>query len=141
MARHTDAYPGCRVIRSRPLRRSGAIPRKGRIKPKKRSAAEYRRIYGSRERVEFVKSLPCAWCVARGRVRMCGPSENAHVENGGMGRKADHTKIVPLGRHHHEKYDRHMPPFDKPSVRLCVEIMARETERLWQAHQGKGRTK
>jgi hypothetical protein len=31
----------------------------------------------------------------------CRQSENAHIETGGMSRKEDHTKIVPLCAWHH----------------------------------------
>lgn len=56
---------------------------------RKRHTREWIRAYGSPERCEFVKGLPCVVC---GFV----PSENAHIETGGMGRKADADKIVPL---------------------------------------------
>lgn len=59
------------------------------IKAKKRSASDFARVYGSKARVEFVKSLPCVACNAT-------PSDNAHIKSGGMGRKADYTDIVPL---------------------------------------------
>lgn len=61
-----------------------------RIKKRPRSKKEFARIYGSKERVEFVKSLPCSAC------GIVGYSENAHIETGGMGRKSDYTKIIPL---------------------------------------------
>lgn len=64
------------------------------IKKKKRKPSEFARIYGSKARVEFVKSLPCAAC------GVVGYSENAHVaptsESGGAGRKADAKWIAPL---------------------------------------------
>lgn len=65
-----------------------ASSKKPRRKPRKPS--EFARIYHSKQRVEFVKSLPCAAC------GVVGYSENAHIETGGMGRKADFDKIVPL---------------------------------------------
>ena len=79
------------------LRRGASMARGGRIKPKKRSASEFARIYGSVARVAWVKSLPClvaSWGCG-------GPIENAHAENGGMGRKADAETVVPLCRSHH----------------------------------------
>lgn len=68
--------------------------RSGRIRPKKRTAGEFSRIYGSKARVQWVKSQPCLVCGF-------GPCENAHVVSGGMGRKADANTIVPLCRDHH----------------------------------------
>lgn len=71
-----------------------------RMRPKKRSASEYARIYGSRERVERIKAMPCTvpGCVRR-------PSENAHIENGGMGRKAGWETVLPLCHQHHHQLD------------------------------------
>jgi hypothetical protein len=71
------------------MKRSQPMKRAGRIKPKPRTRSEFARIYGSKARVEWVKSLPCLIC---GR----GPCDNAHTENGGMGRKGDAASIVPL---------------------------------------------
>jgi hypothetical protein len=63
-------------------------------KPKRKNKAqvareEWARIYGSRERVEWVKAQPCV-------VDGYGPSENAHTENEGMSRKGHYTTIIPL---------------------------------------------
>lgn len=70
---------------------------------KSRNHARYRknwlRAYGSEKRVRFVKSLPCLV----NNAECSGPIENAHIENGGMGRKADADKIVPLCQHHHRE--------------------------------------
>lgn len=99
----------------------------------KRKASEFRRCYGSRERVLFVKGLPCSACGG------AGYSENAHVPpkgEAGTGYKADYRFIAPLclitvsigchallhnnGRHWFEKY------WD-----IDLEKCAAETERLW----------
>lgn len=56
----------------------------------KRRASEFRRCYGSRDRVMAIKALACYVC---GRA----PSENAHLPSrSGMGRKGDWTEIVDL---------------------------------------------
>lgn len=55
-----------------------------------RKAREFKRAYGSKARVAWVKSLPCVAC------GVVGYSENAHVTSGGVGRKADASQIVPL---------------------------------------------
>lgn len=71
-----------------------------RKKNHKRRAKEFTRCYGSEERVTQIKALPCA-------VPGCSrqPSDNAHVCNGGMGRKADWEWVVNLCRHHHTLLD------------------------------------
>jgi len=50
--------------------------------------ADWARVFGSKERVEWVKQLNCVACGTT-------PCENAHVRNGGTGRKADARWIVP----------------------------------------------
>ncbi len=60
------------------------------MKKRPRPKSETLRIYGPPERREFVKSQPCVACGKQ------GDSENAHIETGGMGRKADFDKIIPL---------------------------------------------
>ena len=65
-----------------------------------RKPAEFKRVYHSVPRVEFVKALPCCVCFRR------RGSENHHVRNGGMGRKAGYSTIVPLCFECHERYHR-----------------------------------
>ncbi len=79
-----------------------AIARKSRPKPinRKRRASEFRRAYGSQERVAFVRRLPCVVCVGL-MVRPAGESDNAHIIGGGAGRKADARHIAPICRIHH----------------------------------------
>lgn len=57
---------------------------------------EWERAYGSEARVRWVQSLRC---LVPGCTRW--PSDNAHIETGGTGRKADADRIVPLCRAHH----------------------------------------
>lgn len=73
-----------------PIKRSTGLKRTKKITAKKRSASEFRRIYGSRARVAFVKRLPCFSCWE------VGESQNAHTVSGGMGRKANAAEIIPL---------------------------------------------
>lgn len=121
-----------------PQRKAG-VKRGGRIKPKPRSAAEYARIYGSKERVEFVKSLPCVGC-GRDWEHTRVPIDNAHIENGGTGRKADHTKIVPLCSPTapkfscHGRFHRHGREDLEMWAGINLETAAAETEAAWQAH-------
>ena len=110
-------------------------PKKG-IRKKKRKPSEFARIYGSKERVEFIKSLPCAACLA------VGFSQNAHLlGNGGAGRKKSYTTVGPLCGGCHEQYDEHrwafnivFPDFDPIKV-------SAETETAWLAYQSAGQPK
>jgi hypothetical protein len=102
------------------------------VNPSRREKS-FARCYGSRARVAWVKSQPCAWCVLRGLVRISRPSDNAHSEGGGgMGRKADYTTVLPMCRRHHEQYDQHRAPFDRPIPRAAIKILAERTEAAWQ---------
>lgn len=65
----------------------------------KRREKAFRRAYGSKERVEWTRLHGCVVCA---RV----PCDNAHVVGGGMGRKADADRIVPLCREHHDDLHR-----------------------------------
>lgn len=107
----------------------GELKRKTGLKPKRRKPSEYARIYGSRARVEAIKRMRCA-------VPGCGlgPCHNAHIRNGGMGRKSDWTDIVPLcGRHHFafddqlgsvELFDRRFgTDLEALAARLAVEVL------------------
>lgn len=72
-----------------PLKRKTKLVAKTKPKAKKRTTSDFARVYGSKARVEWVKSQPCVACHS-------GPCENAHIKSGGVGRKADFTQIVPL---------------------------------------------
>lgn len=78
--------------RTKPIKRTA-------VKRKPRKASEFARIYGSKARVAFVKSMTC--CLCRDT-----PCDNAHVKGkSGMGRKGDYTTIAALCRFHHAMYD------------------------------------
>lgn len=122
----------------KPLPRAKKKMRKsGRIKPKKRSASEYARIYGSEARVEFVKAIPCVGC---GRSQPFVPIENAHIENDGLSRKAHYTKIVPLCGRFAPKFSCHerMHNHGREDLELWsgknLEIEAARIEKLWQSN-------
>lgn len=80
------------IKRNKPLPRSASPIARGK-RPKsvnaKRKKSEWARAYHSEAFVRFTKAAPCA---ADGRM----PSDAAHTENGGMGRKGDWTTIIPL---------------------------------------------
>lgn len=109
---------------------SHPIPR-GRPKPvnANRRTREYARTYHSKARVEFIKSMPCAYCRARDCV-------NAHTTGGGMSRKGDYTTIAPLCHRCHSAYDEHRFPFNSPLARTGIAFAAEYAERAWLAFAG-----
>jgi hypothetical protein len=104
--------------------RSVPLKRGGRIKPKKRSAAEFTRIYGSKARVAWIKAQPCLVCHR-------SPCDNAHTVTGGTGRKAGFETIVPLCRRCHLGYDQHRYPFNVWSFRDPIQDAAAEYVAGW----------
>lgn len=91
---------------------------------------EFKRCYHSQERVVFLQQLPCIvpGCVA-------APCQNAHIHNGGMGRKADYTFTVPACAQHHHLLDNHLgrKKFEQLyHVDLAAEAI--DTELRWQQH-------
>lgn len=93
-----------------------------------RKKREFKRCYGSAERVAFVKSLPCIVAHARD----CdGEIENAHVISGGAGRKADASCIAPLCRRHHSEL--HAIGANTFQLVRCVQLLpcAAETNIAW----------
>ena len=59
----------------------------------------FARVYGSAERVAWMRRQPCLVCSGL-------PSENAHTRSGGTGRKGDADSIVPLCHYHHAQLHR-----------------------------------
>lgn len=90
-----------------------------------RKRADFLRIYGSKERVEWVKSLPS---IASGRT----PCVNAHTATGGMGRKADYTTIVPLTHEEHEELHRKGQRTFEAKYGVDLREAAIHIERRWQ---------
>ena len=70
------------------------------IKRRGRSVEDFARVYGSKERVRWVKNLPCIFCGAQ-----TGMCQNAHIRNGGLSRKADACFIVPACFTCHRRMD------------------------------------
>jgi hypothetical protein len=60
----------------------------------KRKSENFKKYYGSVERVEWIKNLPCIVCK-----NTVGNSENVHIISKGSGGNCKH--IVPMCRHHH----------------------------------------
>lgn len=131
----------CPKPEPRPKSKPRRIPTKNRapisrkpIKAKKRTKAEYERIYHSEARVQFVKRLPCVGC---GRVLIPKLMDNAHIEPGGVGRKADYDKIVPLCNKFAPTYSCHGyfhstgRAFVEKLYGINLEELAEETQRAW----------
>ena len=116
--------------RERPAR--NPLRRKSPLKKRSRSAAEFKRIYGSKARVEWVKSRPCV-------VRACTrfPSENAHVEGDGIGRKADADKIAPMCHGHHRLLHSWGVSTFQRVFGLDLNALAAQVEAAWQQEGGK----
>ncbi len=118
-----------RLRRSSPLRAKKPMKRVP-IKKRKRRASEFARIYGSKARVEWVKSQPC-WITTP----ICsGEIHNHHTKNGGRGRKADAKTIVPLCEFHHRKlHDLGRRAFEELYGDYAdLDWAAENTERRWQ---------
>lgn len=117
---------------TKPIARSAIKPRTTRPPRvnRKRQASEFARTVHSRARQRFVSSLPCV-------VAACaeGPCHGHHIENGGMSRKADYTRIVSLCPSHHRFLHHHGPVTFAASFPLrngwTLVDWATETERLW----------
>ena len=97
---------------------------------KARRSKEWARAYGSLERCFYVAQLACVvpWCYTRGWM------ENAHIETGGMGMKADATKVVPACAYHHRTGDLSMHNGIKTfqsDTGVDLEEAARLTEESW----------
>jgi hypothetical protein len=116
-----------------PQRRS-PVTKKPRKAPKKvnakRKAREFARAYGSKERVAWVKSLPCVACTSNGR------SDNHHICGDGAGRKADHTSIIPLCRACHLAWHRFGRRYVEVRAGFKAEQVAAATEQRWQTFNG-----
>lgn len=94
----------------------------------KKQQAEFKRCYHSKERVEWIKSLPS---VASGASDSAfNQIDNVHVK-GGIVRKADYTWIVPLRRTEHITLHQHPSEFfEQYGVDLIQKAV--ETEAAWQ---------
>lgn len=113
-----------------------SVPRKTAVKKKnaRRKASEFERCYLSKERVEFVKSLPCFASGVRGNI------DNAHVARDGsegMGRKGGYRCIAPLSREAHRLLHRNPTRFYNTFGAFDWSAAAAWTEREWQKFSGR----
>lgn len=98
-----------------------------------RKIREFARCFHSKERVEFVKRLPCA---ATGKF---GNIDNAHVcDDGtkGIGRRSGYRCIVPLNRDAHRLLHRHPTRFYNTYGAFDWPNLAAYTELQWQRFSG-----
>jgi len=105
------------------MKRTSQLRRCNRARRKR----EFPRAYGSPERVAFVRAQPC---VVRGCARR--PCQNAHVESGGMGRKANADKIVPACQPHHYELDTQGRESFERKYALDLQHEAAALEAKWQ---------
>ena len=111
-----------------PIKRS-AKPAKARAKMNPRNearrATEFARAYGSAARVLWVAGWPCVVCNKT-------PCQNAHIATGGMGRKADADRVVPLCKpHHHELHQAGLASFERQHG-VSLSFTAQLVESRWQ---------
>lgn len=110
-------------------RKSAGLARRKPLRTRRRSASEFKRIYGSRDRVRWIKSLPC---IAAAHPYCAGPIENAHIKGDGMGRKADAAYIVPLCVAHHGRLHCFGARVFEQDLNLDMAMLADLTEQRWQ---------
>ncbi len=96
----------------------------------KRRKSEFARCYGSRQRVAFVKSLPCAVNLGCSHWGI----ENVHIETGGVSRKSSDDKILPLCEVHHRQLHIIGRESFERIYGIILEEAARRTENRWQSH-------
>lgn len=117
------------MLRRTPLKRRKRV---NPVNPERRER-EFARAFGSLERCYYVSQLACVvpWC------RQRGPMENAHIETGGVGRKADATKVVPACEPHHRTGPiamHHGIETFQDEYAIDLEEAARLTEESWQRY-------
>lgn len=125
---HTENLRAAATLRAKtkPLKKRNA----------KRAKSEFARCFHSKERVAWIKSLPCVVCGAISPIfnLVRGRSDNAHTAKDGMGRRAGYETIVPLCRSHHRIYDERQWPLANPVARARIAAGAPLIEAAWQRH-------
>jgi hypothetical protein len=96
------------------------------LKAKKRKPSEYARVYGSKARVEWVKTQPCMICGYRQDI------DGHHIETEGTSRKGHYTKIVALCRLHHLQWHQLGRGSFNPGIDFAQH--AANLEAKWQYH-------
>lgn len=110
------------------LRNKKGIPRSPMKRGKKRSTSEAERIYGPAPFRDWLHKQPC--------VVLGVPLYivQAHVKNGGMGRKAGYEWSVPMNDAlHHELHQHGIATFEA-KYDIDLELAAIATQERWRAH-------
>jgi hypothetical protein len=105
------------------------LKRSGPIKPKRRTAREFERVYGSKAFQSFIRQMPCWACGYAG----LSPRVLAHTTNGGMGRKADAQTCIALCPACHHK--QHQSGW--ASIAMTAESRQRAAAQTWAAWEAK----
>lgn len=141
---HAQGVDAVTLTRKHPMKRGKGlsrvpIPRKARTPIKavnrKRKASEFARCYHSKERVEFVKALPCAVTGILGSEY--SPVENAHVTDDGTkgaGQKSGYRCIAPMLKRLHRLLHDAPWRFAEIYPDFNAERAAADTEAAWQAY-------
>lgn len=122
---------------TKPIARNSRSP----VRNTARKASEFARCFGSVERVQWVKSLPCLACLLVDRQYGWGKIENAHVARDGsegMSRRGGFRCIAPLCRGHHIRFDRRLAPFHDPNQREFIERHGERIAQRWDQLQAGG---
>lgn len=128
------------MIRQRKPIKRGAPPKRGK-RPKrvntKRKAKNWTRAYGGKARIAFVAAMPCLVNLLCDRSQQC---HNAHITTGGMGRKSDAARIVPLCSWHHDALHRRGRLSFEQFFGLDLAAEAARIDALWLASLAGPRT-
>jgi hypothetical protein len=116
-------------MRKSPITRKTPLRSSGRPTPKKRSAAERTRIYGTDAHQAWLRAHACVGCASTGSDER--PHHLHHVTNGGAGRKADASALVPLCPDCHAFYHQYGP---STFAAAFWRMLAGRTLREWAAH-------
>ena len=92
-----------------------------------RTRAAFQRAYGGSDRADWMTRQPCIVCGLT-------PSANAHVRNGGAGRKADAKWVVPACALHHDEMHRGQRTFE---AKYGVDLLhlAEITDARWEVYR------
>jgi hypothetical protein len=112
----------------KPMKRGGPVKKRN----AKRRAAEFERCFGSRERVRWIKSLPCI--VTEGH---SDDIENVHTRGDGAGRRADACWIVPMKASLHRKLHRVGKVSFECEYGIDLDFLATVIESGWQVLQSR----
>ena len=115
-------------MRKTRLTRKSSLTRSPMKRGRKRSAAEFARVYGGEERILWMQRQRC---VVTGE----WPCVTVHVKTGGMGRKADARWTVPMIPHKHDELHRIGIRSFEAKYHVNLECLAIATQERWEREQ------